>query len=112
MSPLLKGSVTRIADLPDWPFSFEKVDQEVWKSGDYVVAEVLPRKSMAEQFELPSGRTCTPLSSKQGRLRSSLITVASSYRCSRTMWRSQFWPRPTRTRWWESSMRGNGRSIS
>lgn len=62
MSPLLKGSVTRIADLPDWPFSFEKVDQEVWKAGDYVVAEVLPRKSMAEQFELPSGRTCTPLS--------------------------------------------------
>jgi hypothetical protein len=61
MSLLLKGSVTRIADLPDWPFSFEKIDNLDWRSGDYVVAEVLPRSSMTEQFELPSGRTCTPL---------------------------------------------------
>lgn len=61
MSPLLMGSVTRIADLPEWPFPFEKVDREAWRSGDYVVAEVLPRESLTDQFELPSGRTCTPL---------------------------------------------------
>lgn len=61
MTPLLMGSVTRIADLPEWPFPFEKVDHEAWRSGDYVVAEVLPRTSLTEQFELPSGRTCTPL---------------------------------------------------
>ena len=61
MSPLLMGSVTRIADLPQWPFPFEAVDHEAWRSGDYVVAEVLPRESLTEQFELPSGRTCTPL---------------------------------------------------
>ena len=61
MSPLLMGSVTRIADLPEWPFPFEEVDHEAWRSGDYVVAEVLPRDSLTEQFELPSGRTCTPL---------------------------------------------------
>ena len=61
MSLLLEGSVTRIADLPDWPFPFEKVDNHYWRSGDDVVAEVLPRSSMTEQFELPSGRTCTRL---------------------------------------------------
>ena len=62
MRPLLKGSVTRIAVMPDRPFSFEKVDQEARKSGDSLVAEVLPRKWTAEQFDLPLGRTCTPLS--------------------------------------------------
>ncbi len=54
MSPLLMGSVTRIADLPEWPFPFEKVDREAWRSGDYVVAEVLPREFLTDQFELPS----------------------------------------------------------
>lgn len=61
MSPLLRGSVTRIAELPDWPFPFERVERAQWRSGDYVVAEVLPRDTLTEQFELPSGRTCTPL---------------------------------------------------
>ena len=62
MSPSLKGSVTRIADMPDRLSSFEKVDQEARKWGDPLVAEVLLRKWMAEQFELPLGRTYTPLS--------------------------------------------------
>lgn len=61
MSPLLRGSVTRIADLPEWPFGFEPVEHGQWRSGDYVVAEVLPRDTLTEQFELPSGRTCTPM---------------------------------------------------
>lgn len=61
MSPLLRGSVTRIADLPDWPFPFEPLDHGRWRSGDYVLAEVLPRDTITERIELDSGRMCTPL---------------------------------------------------
>jgi len=61
MSPLLKGSVTRIADLPDWPLAFEALEHDRWRAGDYVVAEVMPRDTLTEKFELPSGRTCTPM---------------------------------------------------
>lgn len=61
MSLLLKASVSITAELRDWLFPFEKVDNHDWCSGDYVGAEVLPRSSLTEQFELPSGRTCRPL---------------------------------------------------
>jgi hypothetical protein len=50
------GSVTRIADLPPWPFLFEQAERNTWKAGDYVLAEVLPRKGVGEIFELANGR--------------------------------------------------------
>jgi hypothetical protein len=61
MSTMLFGSVTRIADLSPWPFPFEPLDREEWASGDYVVAEVLPRSLPTETFELPDGRPAAPL---------------------------------------------------
>lgn len=61
MSSVLFGSVTRIADLPRWPFPFEPLDRDRWASGDYVVAEVLPRSLPTESFELPNGRPAVPL---------------------------------------------------
>lgn len=61
MSTVLHGSVTRIADLPRWPFPHEALDPERWESGDYVLAEVLPNGTMGGRLELPSGRPCAPL---------------------------------------------------
>lgn len=61
MSAVLFGSVTRIADLPPWPFAFEALERDRWASGDYVVAEVLPRSLPTEGFELPDGRPAVPL---------------------------------------------------
>lgn len=61
MSSVLRGSVTRIADLPPWPFPFQPLDRAEWASGDYVVAEVLPRSLPTEGFELPDGRSCVPM---------------------------------------------------
>lgn len=61
MSVVLFGSVTRIAQLPSWPFAFERLDRETWASGDYVVAEVLPRRAPTELFELTNGRSTVPL---------------------------------------------------
>ena len=65
MSLLIKASVSITAELRDWPFPFEKVDSHDWCSGDYVAVEVLPRSSLTEQSEPPSGRTCTPLKGAQ-----------------------------------------------
>lgn len=48
MSSVLRGSVTRIADLPPWPFPFQPLDRAEWASGDYVVAEVLARSLPTE----------------------------------------------------------------
>ncbi len=61
MSQVMFGSVTRIATLPAWPFSFEAMTHDVWASGDYVVAEVQPRPGIGEPFELANGRECTPM---------------------------------------------------
>lgn len=61
MSMVLFGSVTRIAALPPWPFPFQPLDRSEWESGDYVVAEVLPRNLPTEGFELPNGRPCVPM---------------------------------------------------
>ena len=61
MPQVMYGSVTRIADLPVWPFSFEDVEKTEWEAGDFVVAEVLPREGMGEIFELASGRECSPM---------------------------------------------------
>jgi len=61
MGRILYGSVTRIADLPKWPFSFEMLDPARWEAGDYVLAEVLPREGQAEGFELATGREAMPM---------------------------------------------------
>lgn len=61
MGSVLFGSVTRIAELPRWPFPFQPLDRARWESGDYVVAEVLPRSFPTEGFELSDGRPTMPL---------------------------------------------------
>jgi hypothetical protein len=61
MTQVMYGSVTRIADLPAWPFPFEALEKERWAAGDYVVAEVRPREGIGEIFELATGRECSPM---------------------------------------------------
>lgn len=61
MSAVLFGSVTRIADLPRWPFPFSPVDRAEWAAGDYVVGEVVGQSPGTEPLELPDGRSCTPM---------------------------------------------------
>lgn len=61
MTPVHFGSVTRIADLPPWPFSFQPLQRKEWASGDYVVGEVLSRAVPLEPFELPDGRLTIPM---------------------------------------------------
>ena len=57
MSEVLFGSVTMIADLPEWPFPYQPIPRAHWEAGDYVVAEVLPQgEGTHEGFELSSGR--------------------------------------------------------
>jgi hypothetical protein len=55
------GSVTRIAELAPWPFSYEPLPRAGWASGAFVVAEVLPRAGVGEPFELTTGRECSPM---------------------------------------------------
>lgn len=52
----LFGSLTRISPLPDSDFEVLGVDRERWRTGDYVVGEVLPRPGSATDLELPAGR--------------------------------------------------------
>ena len=61
MSQVHFGSVTRIADLPDWPFPFKPRDRAEWAAGDYVVAEVLPRDTVAKGLEDRAGRMIRPM---------------------------------------------------
>ena len=62
MSRVLFGSVTRNAEFPPWPFPFEPLESSSWESGDFVVAEVLPRERQLEGFEVASGRRIVPMS--------------------------------------------------
>lgn len=55
------GSVTRIADLPSWPFPCEAIAREHWNAGDYVMAEVIPHDFEDEGFELATGRAIHPM---------------------------------------------------
>ena len=55
------GSLTRIAELPSWPFPCEEIDRSRWAAGDYVMAEVVPHDYLAEGFELADGRVVHPL---------------------------------------------------
>jgi hypothetical protein len=61
MTQVMYGSVTRIANLPAWPFPFDAIVKERWAAGDYVVAEVRPREGIGEIFELSTGRECSPM---------------------------------------------------
>lgn len=47
MSAPMRGSVTRIAELPEWPLPCEPVDRNRWRAGDYVLAEVLAHAFLA-----------------------------------------------------------------
>ena len=51
------SSVTRIAPLPDLPFTVEPLPRELWDTGDYVVGEVNRRPSPLGRVEVRSGRT-------------------------------------------------------
>lgn len=61
MGRVMYGSVTLIADLPEWPFPYEPLPRGEWAAGDYVVGEVLPHGGRVEGFELPTGREATPM---------------------------------------------------
>jgi hypothetical protein len=61
MPQVMYGSVTRIAELPRWPFHFEPLDRERWEAADYVVAEVDRHVSPDAVLELASGRECNPM---------------------------------------------------
>lgn len=62
MPRVFRGSVTRIADLPTDPLPHHALERSQWEAGDYVVAEVLPRSTYTEFFELADGRKCRPMS--------------------------------------------------
>jgi hypothetical protein len=55
------GSLTRIADLPEWPFPYERIHRSEWAAGDYVVAEVIPHGFEDGGFELSTGRAVHPM---------------------------------------------------
>jgi hypothetical protein len=50
------GSLTRIADLGEWPLPVEPRDRSTWDNGDYAVVEVLDVSFPAERLELTDGR--------------------------------------------------------
>lgn len=55
------GSVTRIADFTGAEPPHAPLPRDRWKAGDYVVAEVRPRRNRVIDFELASGRKCRPM---------------------------------------------------
>ena len=61
MGRVLYSTVTRIADLPTWPFPYERLAREEWASGDYVLAEVRAHNGDVEGTELADGRICLPM---------------------------------------------------
>jgi hypothetical protein len=61
MTAPMFGSLTRIAELPAWPFPCEPVDRSRWDAGDYVLAEVLPNDVLTDGVELRTGRVVHPL---------------------------------------------------
>src|SRR5215510_344547 len=50
------ASLTRISNLPDIPFSVERVPRAQWATGDYVVGEVNPHHRGLSSVELANGR--------------------------------------------------------
>ena len=49
-------SLTRISDLKDNDFDTKKVDKKHWKTGDYVVCEIITQGSTNFKLELQNGR--------------------------------------------------------
>ena len=52
----LFGSLTRTSPLPDSDFEVRGIDRGRWRTGDYVVGEVLSRPGSNTELELPAGR--------------------------------------------------------
>ncbi len=52
------SSVTRISDLEGSPLKTDRLPQNEWAMGDYVVCEVVGRPGPLYQVERPSGRMC------------------------------------------------------
>lgn len=50
------ASLTRISDLPERPFSVERLSRREWETGDYVVGEVTSPSNRLSRIELSSGR--------------------------------------------------------
>jgi hypothetical protein len=50
------SSLTRISDLPEGHFSVEPLPRREWKTGDYVVGEVVSAAGRSSQIELTTGR--------------------------------------------------------
>lgn len=61
MPPPVFSSLTRIADFPPGPLHFEPTDPSTWKTGDFVMAEVLPYVGPVDGIELRDGRVCMPM---------------------------------------------------
>lgn len=55
MRPFL-ASLSRISDLAERTFTFEPVERRHWKTGDYVVGEMVSRHSRLSRVEMQSGR--------------------------------------------------------
>jgi hypothetical protein len=61
MNQYLFASLTRIAPLKTHPFRVNPLPRKEWRSGDYIVAEVLTPCCESAQVELPNGRLISPL---------------------------------------------------
>lgn len=61
MPSVFLGSVARIADLPPGVPPHGALERSRWRAGDYVLAQVLPRRTRAIDFELHTGRKCRPM---------------------------------------------------
>lgn len=49
-------SLTRISDLKDNDFEINKIDKKFWKTGDYVICEIITQGSTNFKLELQNGR--------------------------------------------------------
>ena len=61
MPSVFHGSVARIADLPPGVPTHRPLPRSEWRAGDYVLAEVRPRRTQPIEFELSTGRKCRPM---------------------------------------------------
>ncbi|NHF59677.1 hypothetical protein FK220_010015 [Flavobacteriaceae bacterium TP-CH-4] len=49
-------SLTRISDLAEKEFELKKLPRDLWKTGDYVICEIINAGSESLRLELPNGR--------------------------------------------------------
>lgn len=57
MAKYFFSSLTRISNLRDVPFAVQPAPREKWRTGDYVVGEVLEPPGVLTRIELSTGRT-------------------------------------------------------